>query len=333
MGAALLTGAGFSFNWGGRLAKEVNTSIAMRVQNDPYLTDLLHRSPNFEEALTELQNACAISIRPATAEQLGKLESAIVDLFAEMNKHLADATFSFHNEGGWTIPEFLALFDAIFTLNQDLLLEKHYLIPPPIGLSLVSGGRWDLGVLPGMDEMPNPAVTAGRPYDALLAQRRPSGSPRNTLIGSRHQPYYKLHGSMNWQDPNGGHLLVMGGNKPTTMQRHPILMWYADKFVEMLSRPNTRLMVIGYGFRDNHINQLIHDAWLKGGQTLSMFIVHPDGREILRKINPTSRPGNIYFPGLLEQIPAIYDSTRQLSSTFRSDTAEHEILVRYARGL
>lgn len=126
--------------------------------------------------------------------------------------------------------------------------------------------------------------------------------------------------------------MVMGGNKPTTMRRHPILTWYAAKFVEVLSKPGARLMVIGYGFRDNHINQLICDAWQKSNQTLSMFIVHLDGREILKKVNPTyDKP--IYFPGPLEQIK-VYDSTRQLRTTFGgNDAGEHDILVEYAKSI
>jgi hypothetical protein len=55
MSAVLLTGAGFSHNWGGRLAREINTAVAMRLEHDNHLADLLHRNPNFEEALTELQ--------------------------------------------------------------------------------------------------------------------------------------------------------------------------------------------------------------------------------------------------------------------------------------
>jgi hypothetical protein len=84
------------------------------------------------------------------------------------------------------------------------------------------------------------------PISAVMAQL-----DNVTAIEPRLQPYFKLHGSMNWRNPSGGHLLVMGGNKPTTIQRHPILMWYAQKFVEQLSMPGARLMVIGYGFRDN----------------------------------------------------------------------------------
>jgi hypothetical protein len=89
-------------------------------------------------------------------------------------------------------------------------------------------------------------------------------------------------------------------------------------------------MIIGYGFRDNHINQLICEAWQKGNQTLSMFIVHPDGREILKKVNPTY--GKLYLPGPLEEI-TVYDSTRTLRTIFGgNDPGEHDLLVRYATG-
>ena len=57
--------------------------------------------------------------------------------------------------------------------------------------------------------------------------------------------------------------------------------------------------------------------------TLSMFIVHPDGREILKKVNPTDGP--------LEAI-TVYDSRRPFRSTFETDAAEHDILIDYATG-
>ncbi len=329
MNSILLTGAGFSANWDGRLAREVNTAVARRVTDHSNLAALLHRNPNFEEALTELQNATAVST-PGAMEQLQRLESGIVDVFDTMNTHLLAATFSPRAEVGWTVPEFLVLFDAIFTLNQDLLLESHYLMPAGIGfgLSLVSGSRWDIAVLPGVNPVPDPVAVGG--YNILRTQWRPVAAPRSTVIGQRHQPYFKLHGSMKWQDSSGGRLLVMGGNKPTTMRQHPILTWYVEKFAEALSKPNARLMVIGYGFRDDHINRLIHEGWEKGGRTLSMFIVHPDGREILKKVNPTyAKP--MYLPGPLEEI-TVYDSTRPFQSTFDTDVGEHEMLVEYAAG-
>jgi hypothetical protein len=104
----------------------------MRLEQDDHLADLLHRNPNFEEALTELQNEVATSARPGIAERLQKLEAAIVDVFGIMNRNLGAATFNFCNDLKYSLPEFVVLFDAIFTLNQDLLLEKHYLYPPQI---------------------------------------------------------------------------------------------------------------------------------------------------------------------------------------------------------
>jgi hypothetical protein len=329
MNAVLLTGAGFSHNWGGRLAREMNTAVALRLQTDHHLAALLHRNPNFEGALTELQNEAAISARPGVADRLQRLEMAIVDAFAEMNRNLGAASFNFCDDLKFVLSEFLVLFDVIFTLNQDLLLEKHYLHPPEV-ISLAGIRRWLGATLPATEEIPDPTRTGL--YDPLMVQRRPKPSPHATVIEPRFQPYFKLHGSMNWQDPSGGRLLVMGGNKPTTMQRHPILMWYADKFVEHLSKPGARLMVIGYGFRDNHINQMICEAWRKSNQTMSMFIVHPDGREILKKVNPTfDKP--IYCPEPIEHI-AVYESTRSLPATFGGrDPGEHDLLVQYAKGI
>ena len=327
MNAVLLTGAGFSHNWGGRLAREVNTAVAMRLQGDSHLANLLQRNPNFEEALTELQNECAISSRPDSIERLQKLENAIIDAFADMNRNLAAATFNFCNDRRYSLIDFLALFDAIFTLNQDLLLESHYYNPPD-NLSLTSTRKWLGGEWPGTEEVPDP--NRNGLFDPLTIQRRPKPSPQGTAIDPQYQPYFKLHGSTNWHDPNGGRLLVMGGNKPTTMQRHPILMWYATKFSEALSKPHARLMVIGYGFRDLHINQLIVEAWQKGGKTLSMFIVHPDGRDIIKKVNSTyDKPLKFIEP--LEEI-TVYESTRPLRTTFGgNDPGEHDILVQYIK--
>jgi hypothetical protein len=187
MNTVLLTGAGFSANWGGRLAREVNTAVARRVGDDANLAALLHRNPNFEEALAELQNAAAIST-PGAKEQLQRLEAGIVDVFDNMNRHLSAAPFSFRAETGWTIPEFLVLFDAIFTLNQDLLFESHYLMPAGTGgLSLAPGTRWDIGVLPGVDAIPDPNVFGG--YNVLRIHWRPAASPRSTVIRPRHQPF------------------------------------------------------------------------------------------------------------------------------------------------
>lgn len=45
-------------------------------------------------------------------------------------------------------------------------------------------------------------------------------------------------------------------------------------------------MVIGYGFRDDHINEIISDAVTN--HNLKLFVMSPDGADQARKIAPTA---------------------------------------------
>jgi len=129
--------------------------------------------------LAELQNACAISSRPDAQESLKRLEAAIVDAFDEMNRNVARATFNFSNSIEFTLPEFLVLFDAIFTVNQDLFLEAQY-FDPPTRLSLTGRRKWLGGDLPGTEIIPD-ASRSGL-FDPLSVRRRPKASPPNSAI-------------------------------------------------------------------------------------------------------------------------------------------------------
>ena len=72
----------------------------------------------------------------------------------------------------------------------------------------------------------------------------------------------------------------MGGHKPAAIQQHPLLRWYHELFQAYLLEPDSRLMVIGYGFGDPHINQMIERAVDKN-PTMLLFTVDPRGRSIL----------------------------------------------------
>jgi hypothetical protein len=235
----LLTGAGFSRNWGGWLAREVHSDIAMRLRGNPYLSGLLQKHDNFESALEAVQSEYRNSKNQEAGQQLVSLQKAISDTFGAMNDALAKAQFEFHNDLAVSVGVFLTKFDAIFTLNQDLLIEQHYLNPPQAILSR-SNPKWQLAETPGIEDIPDPNYYGhDRP---LKVRRRPRQPPFTT--DPRIQPYFKLHGSMNWFAQDGEQLLVMGGDKHTTMQQYPILKWYADQFSEYLSRPSSRLMVM-----------------------------------------------------------------------------------------
>jgi hypothetical protein len=82
-----------------------------------------------------------------------------------------------------------------------------------------------------------------------------------------------LPASANWVESNRGkHIIIMGGAKAVSIGRFPVLTWYHEEFRRMLARPSARLMVIGYSFSDEHINDAIVDGL---ASHLKLLVVDP----------------------------------------------------------
>jgi hypothetical protein len=148
-----------------------------------------------------------------------------------------------------------------------------------------------------------------------------------TTTGS--QPYIKLHGSSNWFAGDGSRVMIIGGAKQQTIGHVAILKWYLELFEEMLSRPDSWLMVIGYGFRDDHVTAAIDKAATQG---LKMFVVDPLGARIGYEMNETRKRGQIAAASPLEgllQRAVIGGSRRRLSETFGDDETEHKKIMRF----
>ena len=126
----LLLGAGFSRNWGGWLASEVFEYLlaAPEIADNPELRGLLWstklKGRGFEDALADLQAQYARLQNAASQKLLDKLQTAVAKMFQDMNEGLERCTFEFSNNTENLLRTFLARFDAIFTLNQDVLLES-----------------------------------------------------------------------------------------------------------------------------------------------------------------------------------------------------------------
>jgi hypothetical protein len=129
----LLLGAGFSKNWGGPLASEVFYSILAdkEIQNNEELKKLLWENRNnFENAIANLQEKF-IKAPNENRGQLVAIMGSISRMFSRMNEMFSRQQFHLTRHDGTlrrieTPQWFLSRFDAIFTLNQDLLLEIHY---------------------------------------------------------------------------------------------------------------------------------------------------------------------------------------------------------------
>jgi hypothetical protein len=201
----------------------------------------------------------------------------LIGMFNAMNNAFGDFEPGRHDRMGLQptfVRNFLCRFDAIFTLNQDTLLERKY---QNSDLREGSSGRWLGFSSPGLyEEMP-----AGVPT-GLFRPRDPPFTREE-----RYQPYFKLHGSSNWRTLNGSSLLIMGEGKNEVIDGVALLSWYRQQFEDMLDGPNAHLMIIGYSFRDKHINEII----LKGARNgATLFIIDPLGVDVLQNIESTSPP-------------------------------------------
>lgn len=153
-----------------------------------------------------------------------------------------------------------------FTLNQDLYVERVY----------VGDNRQP--VLPGLPGSGH--LARGRQESPLKEQdlvRLPSAADvqaaRDQLADQRDGLLYvKLHGSQHWISESGERRLVLGKAKSALIKSEPLLDWYFQLFEEALMRPGCRLLVIGYGLRDLHVNDVLRRAARRG---LRMYIVSP----------------------------------------------------------
>jgi hypothetical protein len=176
----------------------------------------------------------------------------------------------------------------------------------PIPSSCARTGSW---TMPGLQIFPNPAQRTNAPDEMMWTPR-----PEPFQIDHGHQPYFKLHGAWNWRTANGEQMLIVGGNKVAAIKEHRLLTWYQEQFESYLSEPDTRLMVIGYGFADQHINDAIIRA-ATNNPTMRLFLVDPGGRAIL--------------PNEISAITNAGVSRRLLKDTFAGDVAEHRKLLSF----
>jgi hypothetical protein len=318
----LLLGAGFSRNWNAPLAAEVANSLLEEVRVDAHLQALLQRhSKNFETALSEVQRDYLHTPSSTEAKgRLDRLQGAIARMFERLNATFEPPReYEFCNYRQYSVSRFLSMFDSIFNLNQDMLLDMRYSTQI---LTAQENRRWDGFEAPGMRPLPNPALTGIA--DSYKRRWTPTESPFS--VPARTQPHFKVHGSSNWVAADGSNMLVMGGDKDFMIRAHKVLRWYYEQFQQQLAIGGTRLMVIGYSFSDRHINDAITEAAQRGSLT-GMFLVDPAGWDVL---NPTP-PHHIKVPNALEEVPRLGGSTRLFSATFAGDAFEHQKFMNFFR--
>jgi len=98
--------------------------------------------------------------------------------------------------------------------------------------------------------------------------------------------YVKLHGSYGWALQDESEVMVIGTTKARIIEKQPLLEWYLSLFKGVLNAPERNLVLVGYGFGDEHVNDIIADAIRDNG--LRLYVISPkEPKEFKNYLDPT----------------------------------------------
>lgn len=255
----IFTGAGFTANFGGFVAKEMWSKIFNnpKLNNAPKIKQELKDSFDFEKIYSRiLQNALAFK-----EEEVKAFEKALNEAYEVMDNDIKQPNW-FDRAGIYPqdFTKFLSFFTdyeannvgSYFTLNQDLFPERHFNWTP-------------LGFHQVLYKNNETAPEMMLPDDNDINRFRLECKDKFL--------YVKLHGSTNWISDKGDNIKVIGINKKETIEKISLLNWYFDIFKAAIYRQNVKLLIIGYSFQDEHINDCLLTA-IRDYQ-LKLYVVTP----------------------------------------------------------
>ncbi len=269
----LLTGAGFTHNFGAPLSKDMSAEIFNNesVQKEKRVRDLMiNNNFDFETVYSTIMS------RNYSVEEKNAIKNAVNEVYLNLDVIVKNYSFredSLYPINIYNLQKLINQFSLsnkkgfIFTLNQDLFLERHYYNgtkPTMPGINIKQG--WFSSIYD--------VVSGSGEYLTL-----PDGPKVRYIREQFYQQkngfyYFKLHGSQNWISDSGDQRLIIGKSKEEDINGEPLLALYFDIFKNTLMCPNVRLLIIGYGFGDDHINSVIEKAIKENG--LKLYIINPE---------------------------------------------------------
>ena len=268
----LLTGAGFTQSFGGLLGKGMWEAIFNQpnIQAQPTLRKRMLEQMNYEAFYSEVMTG------DYSAEEKHAVTTAVREAYAQFHRDLCRQGDSHYSASAAAVcSRFVARFEGrdrerafFFTLNQDLFIEKHFRNDRRLlNIPGLHHPQWFNGQLPGDLD----ASHLVRLPDAVTVEKTKGEFETK---GSPSFVYIKLHGSFVWTGTDGSHAMVIGHTKTEMIKREPLLQWYLELFEKTLLEPERQLVIIGYGFGDKHINEIIAKAI--EDSRLKLVIVAPE---------------------------------------------------------
>lgn len=280
----VLTGAGFTKDFGGFLATEMHEKILNSSKIQPFarIRKLLLEDFDYESVYSKVMS------ENYEAEEKKALSDVMFDVYKAMDDRTKDYCWNRNESRGVSWPGASHILKVctrvsnkkgyLFTTNQDIFVDRQCghrsgFVPRIGGNQVGLGPRAQLKPehyiqLPNEEEI-----------ERLKSQFPSSGDLQ----------YIKLHGSLGWLSANGGNKMVLGKAKMQDIEAEPILnLYYHSIFKPVISQEGCHLLVVGYGFADDHINSVIVEAAKNHG--LKLFVITPSGpaklKETLEKVDP-----------------------------------------------
>lgn len=263
----LFTGAGFSKNFGGFLGKEMWAKIFnypnFPASGDKEIDELLlnhsHDNFNFENIYSEvLDDDKYDTIQKNRIIQSVEYAYKLLDISIRRPERRLYSIF---------VKDILPMFfdknekkGIWFTLNQDILIERLRIIN---GEERSSCGMAPFGRFDGELRI-NQYQTLPTEYNfEQLTQE---------VNSSNQIAYIKLHGSYGWLFSSmPQHAMAIGVNKMNIINSEPLLKTYFELFENVLKEGGKKMLIIGYGFNDDHINDILIEAAQEYGLKLYIW--------------------------------------------------------------
>ena len=266
----LLTGAGFTHNFGTPLADEMWSAIFNdeQLQAEFKIKNLMKAIWNYEKIYNIIMEG------PYTKNEKEAFKNTVNSVYENIDSILIDFSTRDKHNIRHNIRTMIGLFSDqkkksfFFTLNQDLFIERFY-FPN-------SNKIWMKPIIPGIKNKSN---WFSRDFSKPLEPSDYCPVPNKVELNDNPDSldgnffYVKLHGSCNWTDSNDKRLILTGSHKADQIQKETLLARYLKIFEGVLFQPGQRLFIIGYGFADEHINEIIANA-VKNHE-LELFIISP----------------------------------------------------------
>lgn len=256
----ILVGAGASCAVGLPDVDRLKQQVLVRIEANKAVANKLLADMSLEEGLTHLRKLQTVlrdddELRGITGDVARALDADICGAVTQCLTATTPDVTPFNDFGSWISSCRYDRPVEIFTLNYDLLVER--------GLENAQASYFDgfAGHISG----------AFRPDLVELMPPLPGAIP------AYFARLWKLHGSVNWRhetNQDGSRIVErVGGPAPVASaaaiypsddkyadsRRVPFVV-LMDRFRQSLLDTETVLIVIGYSFGDQHINELIFDA-------------------------------------------------------------------------